>query len=122
MSNKDHRLGVSEINLVTRHLKLEPSDEVAIRAAVADIDQLYGLDSVSFDEKKWRLDLAYDASRICLDCVEDILMKHAVEISHGWWTRFKEEHYRFVDQNVKDNASQDPWSCHQSPPGGGKKK
>ncbi|MBW6392460.1 cation transporter [Billgrantia antri] len=122
MSNKDHRLGVSEINLVTRHLKLEPNDEVAIRAAVADIDQLYGLDGVSFDEKKWRLDLAYDASRVCLDCVEDILMKHAVEISHDWWTRFKEEHYRFVDQNVKDNANHEPWSCHQSPPGSGKKK
>ena len=122
MSNKDHRLGVSEINLVTRHLKLEPNDEVAIRAAVADIDQLYGLYGVSFDEKKWRLDLAYDASRVCLDCVEDILMKHAVEISHDWWTRFKEEHYRFVDQNVKDNANHEPWSCHQSPPGSGKKK
>ncbi|MDX5377556.1 MAG: cation transporter [Halomonas sp.] len=122
MSNKDHRLGVSEINLVTRHLKLEPNDEVAIRAAVADIDQLYGLDGVSFDEKKWRLDLAYDASRVCLDCVEDILMKHAVEISHDWWTRFKEEHYRFVDQNVKDNANHEPWSCHQSLPGSGKKK
>ena len=122
MSNKEHRLGVSEINLVTRHLKLEPNDEVSIRAAVADIDQLYGLDSVTFDEKKWRLDLAYDASRVCLDCVEDILKKHAVEISHDWWTRFKEEHYRFVDQNVKDNANHEPWSCHQSPPGSGKKK
>ncbi|QTP54322.1 cation transporter [Billgrantia sulfidoxydans] len=122
MSNKEHRLGVSEINLVTRHLKLEPNDEVSIRAAVADIDQLYGLDGVSFDEKKWRLDLAYDASRVCLDCVEDILKKHAVEISHDWWTRFKEEHYRFVDQNVKDNANHEPWSCHQSPPGSGKKK
>ncbi|MCE8015991.1 cation transporter [Halomonas sp. MCCC 1A17488] len=122
MSNKEHRLGVSEINLVTRHLKLEPNDEVSIRAAVVDIDQLYGLDGVSFDEKKWRLDLAYDASRVCLDCVEDILKKHAVEISHDWWTRFKEEHYRFVDQNVKDNANHEPWSCHQSPPGSGKKK
>lgn len=118
MRKQDHRLGVSEINLVTRHLKLEPSDERAIRAAVADIDELYGLDSVSFDERKWRLDLAYDASRICLDCVEDILKKHAIEISHDWWTSFKEEHYRFTDQNVKDNARHEPWSCHQTPPGG----
>lgn len=122
MSNKEHRLGVSEINLVTRHLKLEPSDEEEIRAAVADIDQLYGLDNVSFDDKKRKLHLAYDASRLCLDCVEEILEKHAIEISHDWWTRFKEEHYRFIDQNVKDNAKQEPWSCHQSPPGGGKKK
>lgn len=122
MSNKEHRLGVSEINLVTRHLKLEPSNEEGIRAAVADINQLYGLDNVSFDDKKRKLHLAYDASRLCLDCVEEILEKHAIEISHDWWTRFKEEHYRFIDQNVKDNAKQEPWSCHQSPPGGGKKK
>ncbi|PAU75017.1 hypothetical protein CK498_20965 [Halomonas salipaludis] len=51
-------------------------------------------------------------SRLCLDCVEDILDKYAVEISRGWWNRFKEEHYRFVDQNIKDNAKKEPWSCH----------
>lgn len=118
MKTKDHSLGVSEINLVTRHLKLEPSDEENIRAAVADIDELYGLDSVAFDSKKRRLDLEYDASRLCLDCVEEILERHTVKISQGWWNRFKEEHYRFVDQNVKDNARQEPWSCHQTPPGG----
>ena len=22
------------------------------------------------------------------------------------------DYYRFVDQNVKDNAKQEPWSCH----------
>jgi len=110
--HREHRLGVSEVNLVTRHLKFYSSDLNAVHAAVADIDELYGLDSVSFDEKKRKLHLAYDASRLCLDCVEDILEKHAVEISRDWWSRFKEEHYRFVDQNVKDNAKQEPWSCH----------
>ncbi|MGR2739102.1 cation transporter [Billgrantia sp. Q4P2] len=116
MKTKEHRLGVSEINLVTRHLKLEPSDEETILAAVSDIDELYGMDSVFFDARKWRLYLAYDATRLCLDCIEEILKKHAVKISQGWWNRFKEEHYRFVDQNVKDNARQEPWSCHQTPP------
>jgi len=122
MSDKDRRLGVSEINLVTRHLKLVPCDEAAIQAAIADIDQLYGLESVSYDSRKSRLDLAYDATRICLDCVEDILRKHAVEVSHDWWTRLKEEQYRFVDQNVKDNATHEPWSCHQKTHGSGKRK
>ncbi|WP_444679133.1 cation transporter [Halomonas sp. E19] len=121
MSHHDHRVGVSEIHLVTRHLKLEPNDEAAIGAAVADIDALYGLDSVFYDAKKHRLDFAYDATRLCLDCIEEILEKHAVTISQGWWNRFKEEHYRFVDQNVKDNVRQEPWSCHQSPPKGRRK-
>ncbi|QTF92864.1 cation transporter [Halomonas sp. BM-2019] len=122
MRNHEHRLGVAETNLVNRNLKLEPSDTASLKAAIDEIDRLYGLDSVSLNENKRMLYLAYDASRICLDCVEEILDKHAIEISHGWWTRFKENHYRFVDQNVKDNAKQEPWSCHQSPRGGGKKK
>ncbi|MYL24328.1 cation transporter [Halomonas alkaliantarctica] len=110
--HREHRLGVSKVNRVTRHLKLDTHDMEAAHAAVADIDTLYGIDSVSFDEAKRKLHLAYDAGRLCLDCVEDILEKHAIEISHDWWTRLKEEHYRFVDQNVKDNAKQEPWSCH----------
>ncbi|MEL7968163.1 cation transporter [Vreelandella neptunia] len=122
MSNKEHRLGVSEINLVNRHLKLDASDLEAAHAAVADIDKLFGLDNVSFDDKKRKLHLAYDATRLCLDCVEEILEKHAIELSHDWWTRFKEEHYRFIDQNVKDNAKHEPWSCHQTPPGAGRKR
>lgn len=122
MSNNEHRLGVSENNLVTRHLKLESNNEETLQAAIAEINQLYGLDSVSFDEKRRKLHLAYDASRTCIDCVEEILEKHAIEVSHNWWTRFKEGHYRVVDQNVKDNANHEPWSCHRSPPGPGHKK
>ncbi len=52
MAHREHRLGVSETTLVNRHLKLDSSDLDAVKAAVADIDELYGLDSVSFDEKK----------------------------------------------------------------------
>ncbi|MGY4878883.1 cation transporter [Vreelandella aquamarina] len=110
--HREHRLGVSRITLVNRRLKLDCSDFNAVHAAVVDIDELYGIDSVSFDDKKRLLHLAYDASRLCLDCVEEILEKYAVEISHDWWNRFKEEHYRFVDQNIKDNAKKEPWSCH----------
>ncbi|SHF67809.1 hypothetical protein SAMN02745148_03266 [Modicisalibacter ilicicola DSM 19980] len=107
-----HRLGVSEANRVTRHLKLEPSDRQNRQSAIAEIDRLYGLDSVSFDESKRMLHLAYDASRLCIEDIESILSKCSIDISHGWWNRFKEENYRFVDQNIKDNAAKDPWSCH----------
>tara|TARA_R110001599_G_C12268060_1_gene661056 strand:+ start:2258 stop:2599 length:342 start_codon:yes stop_codon:yes gene_type:complete len=110
--HREHRLGVSHTTLVHRHLKLDTKDLSAIKASVAEIDELYGMDSVSFDEKKRKLHLAYDALRLCINCVEEILEKHAVEISHDWWNRFKEEHYQFVDQNVKDNARKEPWKCH----------
>ncbi len=107
-----HRLGVSKVNLVMRKLKLDPSDQQFLQQAIEEVDQLYGLDSVAFDEQKRMLRLAYDASRICIECVENILSKHGIVISQGWWNRFKEEHYRFVDQNIKDNIAHEPWNCH----------
>jgi hypothetical protein len=35
-----------------------------------------------------------------------------VDIGAGRWNRIKEDYYRFIDQNVKENAKQKPWSCH----------
>jgi len=122
MSKKEHRLGVSEINLVVRHLKLEPADQNNLQAVVAEVDQLYGLDAISIDEKSHVLNLAYDASRICLDGIEDVLKKHGVEVSHDWWTHFKEGYYKCIDGNDKDNANHEPWSCHQIPLVAGRKR
>ena len=116
MRNMKHRLGVSEANLVSRHLKLADVDSKGIASAVGELDEIYGMDKVSFDESSRVLDVAYDASRTCIDCIEEILSKYHVEVSHDWWTRFKEGHYRFVDQNVKDNAVHVPFSCHKIPP------
>lgn len=116
MSNSEHRLGVSEVNLVVRHIKLETIDQLKIKDAIAEIDQIYGIDGVSFDEKSHVLNLAYDASRTCIDHIEEILAKYEVVVSHDWWTRLKEGYFRFVDQNVKDNAKHTPVSCHKSPP------
>ena len=116
MTEKEHRLGVSKLNLVIRHLKLEPTEQDTLYSAISEIDLMYGLDAISFDEKKYVLNLAYDASRICLDGIEDVLKKHNIEIHHDWWTHFKEDYYKFVDQNIKDNAKHQPWSCHNRPP------
>ncbi|QEW05094.1 MULTISPECIES: cation transporter [Nitrincola] len=115
MSHNEHRLGVSEVNLVTRHLGLlKPIDSTKLNAAIVEIDQLYGLDNVAFDEESGRLDFSYDASRLCIDCVEEILTKYGIQPRHGLWAHFKEEYYRFVDQNIKNNARHEPWSCHRT--------
>lgn len=111
--SKEHRLGVSEINLVERHLKvLKATDEQAC-AAVDEMDQLYGMDEVSFDPENNEFILAYDATRLCIDSLEKVIMKHDIEISHDWWSKFKEGYYRFVDNNVHDNHTHMPWSCHK---------
>ena len=116
MSEKEnHRLGVSEVNLVVRHLRIEPIEQIRLQEAITEIDKIYGLDAIFFDEKSHVLNLVYDASRVCLDDIEDLLKQHDVEVSHDWWTHVKEGYYKFVDQNVKDNANHEPWSCHKRP-------
>lgn len=112
MSKNEHRFGVSEANLVVRRLKLEDPDRTRIDPAIDEINQIRGVDNIIFDPHSTVLNISYDASRICLDCIEEVLTKHDVVVSRDWWTRFKKGHYRFVDQNVKDNAADPPWSCH----------
>lgn len=116
MSQSEHRPGISEASLVVRHLKLEAIDSDILMAAVIEIDQIKGMDNVSFDEISNVLNLAYDASQTCIDCIEEILTKHEIEVSHDWWTRFKEGYFRFVDENIKDNAKHTVKSCHKPPP------
>jgi len=112
---KEHRLGVDEINLVKRRLKLVTPNRASAASAVAEIDEIYGLDDVSYEEESSQLSLAYDASRTCIQCIEDILVKYDVRIADGWWNHFKEEYYQFVDQNIQDNVKHKPFSCHKLP-------
>ncbi|TVZ37455.1 hypothetical protein P886_1796 [Alteromonadaceae bacterium 2753L.S.0a.02] len=114
MSGKQHRLGVSENSLVVRHLKLEACGASAMAQVISEIDKIYGLEAVSFDENTRVLHIAYDAARICLECIESVLEKYDVEISHDWWTNFKEGYYRFFDQNIKDNMHSKPLGCHST--------
>ena len=116
MANKDHRLGVDEVNLVKRRLRVIEPNEEAMAQAVEEIDAIYGMDEVVYDAEAHELYVAYDASRICLNCVEEILKAERVAIDQGWWNRFKEEYYKFIDQNVKENAKHEPFSCHKIPP------
>jgi hypothetical protein len=48
MKKKEHRPGVSEVNLVKRHLKLEKAPLAKIQSAVEEIDKLLGMDSIFF--------------------------------------------------------------------------
>ena len=122
MSTNDHRAGVREINLVKRTLKLNTESVKKVREAINEIDRLVGLDSVAYDSDQNLLSVAYDASKVDLNVIEEKLGKFGIEINNGWWTHLKEEYYKFIDQNIKDNAEHTPWSCHRSPPGAKNKR
>lgn len=110
--SRQHRLGINANTLVKRKIKIDKPNLQDLQQSIIEIDNLYGLDSVSFNDRKKTLCIAYDALRLSIECIEEILTRHSIEISQGWWNRFKEDHYRFVDQNIKDNAAKDPWNCH----------
>jgi len=115
MNKLQHRVGVSGVNLVNRHLKIKSSEKTLLQLAVTEIDSLYGIDGVSFDKKSKVLHLAYDASLVDIKTIEGILEEHQVIMSRDWWSRLKLGHYRFVDQNVKDNRSYHPHCCNKVP-------
>ena len=122
MSDFDHRVGVSEANLVIRNLRLSNVNDGNREALMEEIDQLFGIDEAVFNTEEKSIYLAYDALNLNLDGIEDVIRKHGADIHDDWWTHTKEEYYKFVDQNVKDNAQHTPWSCHKTPPGTGKRK
>ena len=110
MSDLDHRVGVSEANLVVRHLKLTGITDGNLLAIVAEIDGTFGIDAVSFEEAKNTLHIGYDATHCNLDGIETIIRAHGADISDDFWTKMKEE-------NIRENAKHKPWSCHRVPPG-----
>ncbi|TWX54645.1 cation transporter [Colwellia hornerae] len=116
MSDLDHRVGVRENNLVVRNLKLSNVTEKNISALIEEIDQMFGLDEVSFNPKDGSIHLAYDAVNLNLDGIEEVIRKHEIDIHDDWWTHTKESYYKFCDQNTKDNFTHEPWSCHKTPP------
>lgn len=113
MSDLKHRLGVNEVNLVARNLKLEGVNDQNKALILNDIDHQFGIDSVSFDDTSSILHVAYDATHCCLDTIEKLIKQHGADIAHGWWMDLKEGYYRFVDKNVKENDDHEPWSCHK---------
>ena len=62
MTQTEHRLGVSEVNLVIRHLKLREANADAVTRAMGEIDNIHGMDHVSFEHESQVLNIAYDAT------------------------------------------------------------
>jgi hypothetical protein len=109
---KSHKLGVKETHLVKRHLKLTGSLNKNDTLIVADIEQLFGVDSVTIDSDARRLDVHYDASKRQLDDITTIIKEYGCELASSRWHRFKLGWYRYFDQNIKENAAKEPWHCH----------
>jgi len=122
MSKKQHKDGVDEAFLVTRHLKLEGEGDIPWDQIEQEIDQLMGIDEVHLIKDEHTITVAYDASYNSLEDIEKILDAHFIHTAEDWWTRTKKSWYVYTDENIKANIKHEPWSCHSKGESSGKKK
>ncbi|MEH6627849.1 MAG: hypothetical protein V7739_15495 [Motiliproteus sp.] len=65
-----------------------------------------------------RLVVKYDASRIQIDQVLELLELSGISIRRGYWQRHRLRWYRFVDHNTAANAQSTSSHCCNKPPKG----
>ncbi|MDX1803817.1 MAG: cation transporter [Alcanivorax sp.] len=120
MSN--HKPDAAQFNpyRVCRHILVTAFTPQTLQRLNAECEHEYGLEAFLPGPKSGQLVVHYDASQVDLDQVEALLKTHQLQLRQGWWPRLRNGWYRFVDQNVRDNARHEPWCCHKLPPRSGK--
>lgn len=114
MSQK-HRPGIHEGYLMSRCLRIKDAAETNRERIVHDIDQLKGIDVVSFAAAKHELKLVYDGSMLCVDDIERVIKEHGCRFADDWWSSIKLGWYRYTDENVKSAAMHVPHCCNKPP-------
>ena len=109
-----HKPSVNENYLVKRSLKLEGDSDIPWDQIESEIDQLMGIDEVHLDKTNHSITIAYDASFKSLEDIEKVLEQHFLKTAGDWWTGVKKSWYEYSDDNMKENAKHEPWSCHSN--------
>ena len=116
MSNRTYRDGVNPGYVVTFKIRYQCLDQTSIAPALAKLDALLGMQQLTLLEKQSALVLKYDASKIDLDQILEMLSTFNITPKSGWWASRKLSHYRFINQNVRDNSKHVPVCCSKPPP------
>jgi hypothetical protein len=95
-----------------------PLGAVAVASLQEAVQQLRAMESVSDAQvdKQGRLRVAYDASRIGMREIEEMLDHLGIALAGGFWSRQKLAWYRFLDENAKANAHAGSGACCNRPP------
>lgn len=114
MNNFNHRVGVSEENLVNRKLRLTGINQRNHASIYEELNMQFGIEKINIGMLSDMLNVSYDATHINLIKIENILEKHKVKIYKSWWNSTKKSYYQFVDQNIIDQKSHQEVSCHKA--------
>lgn len=113
----EHKPGIHEAFLVKRKLKLAGLHPDQIAELEAKFGELIGVDRISFQANPMLMRVAYDASQTDMNSLLQLLAEDGVEPDAGWWTQFKLNWDRQIDDNIKANAKHQPHCCSKPPPG-----
>ncbi len=102
-------------NQVTRHFRLKPLSEAAAALLVAALEAQTGVVWCRFDSARGQLSLCYDATLCYLEQIEATLAAQHASVRDSGWQRMRRRYYRFVDQNLRDNAAHQPHCCSRAP-------
>lgn len=104
--------GVRQPYLVRRRLKLKGEGDC--QALVAVLAEELGVQEARCEgERLW---LAYDAVNFQLERLAELLIPWDLALADKGWAGLRLGYYRFLDQNIRDNATHEPWCCHRLPP------
>ncbi len=110
-----HRPGIHEGYLMSRCLKIEGAEEVERQHIIHAIDQLKGVDLVSFVKENSKLKVVYDGSMLSVDDIEQVVRENGCRFADDWWNRYKLGWYRYTDENVRSSAKHVPHCCNKPP-------
>ena len=102
--------------VVKRRIRLagKPSDEQA-RRLEQELKQVDGVMSLSVEKERGRLELVYDVTGADLDDLLARSKDYGFQPRRSLPTNTRLGWYRFLDQNIRDNAGHKPHCCSEPP-------
>lgn len=112
---KAHKATSQEQYLLHRKLTVEGLDESQWDDVIHELSLHPYID---FAERKSgkQLHVNYDGTHWTIDELVTLIEAHGGWLKTGWWTRRKLAGYRFTDDNVRANATHEPFCCSKMPP------
>lgn len=98
---------------ITRPSLQHEADSLSVLGVV---DILPGVCHAEVDLRRHRLNVRYDATHVDFQRIKTELEAAGYPTETGRWPCFKEQWYRFVDANMRENAHAPPPACCNKPP------
>jgi hypothetical protein len=105
---KRYKHDVNPDRLVTRHLRLQDADERVLKAAMADLEALKGVQEVTWHAGDRVLNLVYDPGVEDLHTAVTVLDDHGLVLEEDWHMRLAESLSRIEESLTRSSLGETP--------------